>query len=560
MFGSRTIARTTAAGALAAAVLLASATPAWAATPPSRQTNGYGSTAGYVSAGATRFEAGSASDGSRVWWWVPSTLRDGDSAPVVVYLHGFSLTDPAPYQAHIDHLTQQGYIVVYPQFNLSSIFGDTDQNTMLSRAVAATNTALTALGSQAGPLHVFGHSLGGLLGATWMGGGGPAVESATLANPSTGGGAPAFVSITPIDWAALAPATTARTMILTGDGDTIAASSESLALSLAMPNAASRVVYQAHTDGHGSPALDADHMSPIQSSGSIPNLLLQFFGGDAEQDAMDWRYYWAALDANLDGQRTVAFDLGTWSDGVPVAAPTALAADVPNPPGAPSATATAGVGQVQVAWTAPAQNGGRAVSGYRVLRDNAAVATVGAAARTVTDTPVDCGRHEYRVAARNSVGEGAPSAVAVAVVPCRPDAEIAASRTAPFVGDGVYRNIPGGAQLGAARVGARQTAVFPVRIGNDGEVAADVRLGGVTSGASRFTVAVHRAGQDITAAVLAGTYVIEDLAPGATVTVQVRVTAGGRSVVGSSRKVDLTVSSSATPTLVDVVRARATRR
>jgi alpha-beta hydrolase superfamily lysophospholipase len=77
---------------------------------------------------------------------------------------------------------------------------------MLSRAIAATQTARNALGAQAGALHLFGHSLGGLLSATWMGRGGPAVESATLANPSIGGGAPSFVSITPIDWAAAAPA------------------------------------------------------------------------------------------------------------------------------------------------------------------------------------------------------------------------------------------------------------------------------------------------------------------------------------------------------------------
>lgn len=548
--------------ALVAGALLAAATPAWAATPPGRQTSGYGSTAGYVSAGATRFEAGSASDGSKVWWWVPTTLRDGTSAPVVVYLHGFSLTDPAPYQAHIDHLTREGYIVVYPQFNLPAlqIFGDNNQNTMLSRAIAATQTARTALGAQAGPLHLFGHSIGGLLAASWMGAGGPAVQSATLANPSTGGGAPSFVSITPIDWAAAAPATTARTVLLTGDGDTIAAPSESVALFGALTGASSRIVYQARSDDHGSPSLDADHMSPIQSSGSIPNFLLQFFGGDAEQDAMDWRYYWAALDANLDGQRTVAFDLGTWNDGVPVTAPTVLAAEVPNPPGAPTATASAGVGQVQVDWTAPTSSGGRAVTGYRVLRDGSTIATLGAGARTTTDAPVDCGRHEYRVAATNSVGEGAPSPVAVAVVPCRPDAEIAAARTAPFVGDGVYLGAPSAAQLASARIGARATAVFPVRVGNDGEVAADVRVGAVGSGASRFSVTIRRSGQDVTAAVLAGTYVVEDLAPGATATLQVRVTAGGRSVVGSSRKVDVTVSSSATPTLVDVVRARATRR
>lgn len=268
----------------------------------------------------------------------------------MVYLHGFSLTDPEPYQPHIDHLTRQGFIVVYPQFNLTGlgIFGDNDQNVMLSRAIGATQVALGALGGQAGPLHLFGHSLGGLL--------------------------------------------------------------------------------------------------------------------------------------------------------------------------------------VQVNWTPPAQDGGRPVTGYRVLRDNATVATVGAVARTFTDTPVDCGRHEYRVAAANSVGEGPPSAVAVAVVPCRPDAEIAAGRTSAFVGDGVYLDAPARAQLAVAPVRKRATVVFPVRVGNDGEVADSFRVGANLSGApSGFGVGITHAGQDVTADVRAGTYVIDDLAAGDAVTLKVKVTAYGRS-------------------------------
>ena len=317
-----------------AGVITAHASPAWAVTPPGRQSTGYGSTASYVSAGVSAFEAGSAGDGSRVWWWVPDTLRDGDTAPVVVYLHGFALADPEPYRAHIDHLTREGYIVVYPQFNLTGlgIVFDNDQNQMLARAIVATQVALGSVGARAGSLHLFGHSLGGLLASSWMGRGGPVAQSLTLANPSTGAGAPSFVNVEPIDWQQAATATTARTMILTGDADTIAPSSESLGLFGALSGAPSRVVYQAHSDSRGSPALDADHLSPIQSSGAIPNFLLSFFGGDAEQDAMDWRYYWAALDANLDGHRTVAFDLGNWSDGVSVTAPSVIASDVPDPP------------------------------------------------------------------------------------------------------------------------------------------------------------------------------------------------------------------------------------
>ncbi len=47
---------------------------------------------------------------------------------------------------------------------------------------------------------------------------------------------------------------------------------------------------------------------------------------------------------------------------------------------------------------------------------------------------------------------------------------------------------------------------------------------------------------------------------GDTATLTVRVTAFGRSAPGAVRKVDVTASSVATPTLSDVVRTRAVRR
>jgi len=92
-------------------------------------------------------------------------------------------------------------------------------------------------------------------------------------------------------------------------------------------------------------------------------------------------------------------------------------------------------------------------------------------------------------------------------------------------------------------------------------VAASFRVRATLSGArTGFGVSIRRAGQDIATAVLAGTYVVDDLAAGDTVTLKVKVTGYRRSTWGSSRKVDLAVTSSATPTLTDVVRARAVRR
>ena len=144
---------------------------------PGRAEQGFGSSAGYISASATRFEAGAAERGTQVYWYIPSVLRDGDSAPIVVFLHGFSALTPELYQGHIDHLTKQGYIVIFPQFQKTgaAFLGDTDQNEMLRRAVASTGLALRRIGTQGERehLYLYGHSLGGLMAATWVSAGGP---------------------------------------------------------------------------------------------------------------------------------------------------------------------------------------------------------------------------------------------------------------------------------------------------------------------------------------------------------------------------------------------------
>jgi len=324
--------------ALVASVLMVAAVPsAHAASPrqPGQPATGFGSSQGYIATGATRYETGSGSAGTRVWWYVPNRLRNGSSAPVVVFLHGFMLLAPEIYKGHIDHLTRQGYIVIFPQFNKGGLIGlltDTDQNQMLARAISATNVALDRLGTKAdrSQVHLYGHSLGGLMGASWLARGGAPIRSATLANPSLDAGAaiPSFVRslvrITPIDIATTARAHTVRTIILTGDRDTIAKPAESLTLAGLLSAAPSKVVYQASSDATGSPEIKADHMAPIQDDGWLPGFLAELFGGTGEQDTLDWRVYYAALDANLAGQATLTFDMGTWSNGVPVAAPVQL--------------------------------------------------------------------------------------------------------------------------------------------------------------------------------------------------------------------------------------------
>ncbi|WP_427895355.1 PKD domain-containing protein [Kribbella sp. GL6] len=96
-----------------------------------------------------------------------------------------------------------------------------------------------------------------------------------------------------------------------------------------------------------------------------------------------------------------------------------------TPPDAPTGlTATAGNGQASLKWTAPANNGGVAITSYKVYRGTSSgsetpVTSGGCSGLgvvlTCTDTGLTNGQaYYYKVSAVNSIGEGAQSAEATA--------------------------------------------------------------------------------------------------------------------------------------------------
>ena len=87
------------------------------AGPPGRHFEGYGSREHYIARRVTETGYGSAVEGTRVWCFVPDKLRDGNRAPVIIYLHGFRASAPNLYWEHIHHLTAQGYVVLFPRIH-----------------------------------------------------------------------------------------------------------------------------------------------------------------------------------------------------------------------------------------------------------------------------------------------------------------------------------------------------------------------------------------------------------------------------------------------------------
>src|SRR5690606_32331756 len=90
---------------------------------------------------------------------------------------------------------------------------------------------------------------------------------------------------------------------------------EILSLLTAAP---SKVLYVAQRDCFGYPCVSPNHGAPLDAVWGLPPHL-KLVGISGELDVLDWRFYFAGLDAVMDGLRTdLPFDLGTWSNGRPL--------------------------------------------------------------------------------------------------------------------------------------------------------------------------------------------------------------------------------------------------
>jgi acetyl esterase/lipase len=267
------------------------------------------------------------------------------TAPVILFLHGYNAILPSDYLGWINQMVQNGYIVVWVQYqaNLTSTFANYPTN-----AQAAWTDALYRLENYTWEPHVrpkrvngvpqtliVGHSFGGWI-AAWLAGAAstsipsfPIPRGLVLIEPASLGLLPA------INFAGIDPGT--RMLVLSGDQDTVACSKDGVSIftsTTQIPAAQKNYLFY-NSDNSGTPNQVGNHF--------FPNTY-----GYHDTAAIDNRDYYATYKLSvaaancltsqtscgtfLGNGSTSQLYMGTWSNGTAIAPMTYYADPTQLPP------------------------------------------------------------------------------------------------------------------------------------------------------------------------------------------------------------------------------------
>jgi len=263
----------------------------------------------------TRYKLG----GQQFWIFEPFMPKP-ESAPLIVFNHGWSALHPISYRAWINHIVKKGNIVVYPRYQKGLVRGF--ENFTIN-AINAVKDAIDILNKgwhvrpELDKFAILGHSLGGGITANMA----ALAEEVDLPIPK------AIMPVQPylhtvetIDFSIISNKTTM--VVIVGEDDVAVGNYSAKIIfneTIQIPLSNKDFVVQV-TDTYGTPDIIGDHMAPV----CLPKLISN------SVDAMDYYSTWKLFDALTDytfygtnkeyclGNTPEQRFMGLWSDGTPV--------------------------------------------------------------------------------------------------------------------------------------------------------------------------------------------------------------------------------------------------
>ncbi len=243
------------------------------AEQPAQPASGPGGAA-YPHADITISQHGADND---MFWIFEPTDPAPESAPVVVFFHGWSAMHPKMYGGWISHLVRRGSIVIFPKYQENVNVMPPVMHKAAMDAVAAALAELDKPGRVRPDKERFaavGHSFGGVLAsnltANWSKLGLPKVRAAMPVEP----GDPKYAHIAKMvhhkpldsimaDYSDIHPGTLFAVVVGAEDGIVAERTAAEIYRAATSLPAEHRNYIVFHSDRHGDPALAADHMLPI---------------------------------------------------------------------------------------------------------------------------------------------------------------------------------------------------------------------------------------------------------------------------------------------------------
>jgi dienelactone hydrolase len=319
-------------------------TPAPSADPPGQAASGPGGS-DYLHAGVTKSVYGT--DANQYWIFEPASPMP-ESAPLIVFSHGWTAMYPVGYEAWIEHIVRRGNIVIYPRYQATLV---TSPQEFTDNAIAAVKAAMDVLQTaghvspQLDRFALVGHSVGGLLTANMAAlaptVGLPVPKAVMVIEPAISTSIHGIWPGVALEDLSAIPSSSLL-LVVVGDQDQIAGDADAKRVFSGIPQipAENKDYVILQSDSHGSPSLVADHYAPAGLpgyGGGLEATLATMMGlGDSQTiskvalNALDYYGVWKLFDGLCDAafygkNRQCALGntpeqryMGTWSDGVPV--------------------------------------------------------------------------------------------------------------------------------------------------------------------------------------------------------------------------------------------------